>query len=226
MTCSDLTREISELGVRNGRFDMDYRGWINRAQKTIASRRNWTFMHNRGQFTIPSGSTSVSLGSTFKQLSSEQSPVSYTYGIYNLPVYVASREEIEGRGIWPWTNGPTFQPTPGGAWPIRVVFIEQNSGGNWTINIPPQFAPQLDLTFNVSAYFYPADLALGTDHNALTDNGFLGDALLNLVKSIAYSSEDSTDKRVMGCRALYEDYFNQAAYEDAARQYSGRTLRM
>lgn len=224
MQLSELVYEIGELGLRDSRLDLDYRGFINRAQKTIASRRNWTFLHNRAPFTIPGGSTSVSLGSTFKQLSSEQSPVSYTYGIYNLPVYVASREEIESRGVWPWTNGPTFQPTPGGAWPVRVVFIEQNNGGNWTLNIPPQFAPQLDLTFNVSAYFRPADLALGTDHNALTDNGFLADALMNL--AMAYAIKDPTDKRVPGFKALYEDYFRQACYEDAQRQFSGRTLRL
>lgn len=224
MNLSDFTREIAELGLQDGRNDLYYRDWINRAQKAIASRRNWTFMHNRAVFTVPSGSASVSMGATFKQLTGEQSPVSYTYGIYNVPVYVLSREETE-RGTVPWNIGGP--PTPGTAWPVRVVFIEENAGGNWTLNIPPQCAPtSTDLAFNVSAYYYPAALALGTDHNALTDNGLLADALLNLAKRTAYLSADPTDKRAEACRLIYEDYFTQACYEDNARQFSGRTLRL
>lgn len=182
-------------------------------------------MHNRLTFTIPSGSLNVSLGATFKQLSSEQSPVSYTYGIYNLPVTVASREQVEASGAW-WTTYQNFTPTPGGTWPIRVVFIEQNAGGNWTINLPPQCVQGSETPFNVSAYYFPADLALGTDSNALTNHGMLADALLNKAKAIAYAAEDPTDKRVAASLALYEDYFRQACYEDNAQQFGGRTLRM
>lgn len=181
-------------------------------------------MHNRSVFSVLSGTTSVSLGSTFKQLTGETSPVSYTIGGFNTPVEVVSREQTERLGYW--VNVSNYIPTPGGTWPIRVVFIEQNSGGNWTLNIPPQCAPTLDMPFNVSAYYFPAALALGTDSNALTNHGLLADGLVNLVKAMAYETEDPTDKRAIACRMLYEDYYNKAIYQDTAQQFGGRELRM
>lgn len=82
------------------------------------------------------------------------------------------------------------------------------------------------MPFNVSAYYFPAALALGTDSNALTNHGLLADGLVNLVKAMAYETEDPTDKRAIACRMLYEDYYNKAIYQDTAQQFGGRELRM
>jgi len=225
VTLEDIIREIGELSVPNGKQAPDLKGYVNRAQRQIASRRNWSFMKAVNTATIAANTNSVSLGSTFKSLAGETSPASFTYGDYRLPVYVASRQEIEARGIWPWVNGPYFTPSPGGAWPIRVVFLESTSAG-WTLNIPPQFTPTIDVSFNVSAYYYPATLTLASDTNAITEDGDLGEALVNKTRAISYAAIDPSDPKIAGAERLYETAITRALYADASRQFSGRTLRM
>ncbi len=172
------------------------------------------------------GGVSAPLGDTFKELSSEKSPVSYTdasLGQSNVPVKVASREEIESWWPWPWPFGPILVPIPGSYLPIRVVFIECNDG-QWAINIPPQFAATNTLVFNVSAYWYPPDLLLGTDRNSLTDHGDLAEALIARAKAMAFFAEDPTDKRGMACMLNYQQLYKSALYADERQKTAGRTL--
>lgn len=232
MTLSDILQEVGEIdtaiakgGALDGRMNTSLRNMVNRAQRAICRRRNWNFMRDRRTATVASGNTSCNLGDAFKELSSEQSPVSYTYGVYNLPVLVTSREALEARGIWPWLDGPFFIPIPGGVWPIRTVFIEGTSAG-WTLNIPVQFAPTTDVVFNISAFYYPADLILATDHNQLTDDGELAEALLHKTRAIAYAAADPSDKRVAAAEQIYEQRFISACYSDGHQTYAGRTLHL
>lgn len=227
MQLSQLIYEVGEVGFNSPRRQSDIKDLINRAQREIAQRRNWTFMHLRTTAQVGAGTTSADLGPNFKCLSSEKSPVSFTQGSYNLPVAVASREEIEGLGIWPWADGPAFTPTPGSMAPVRVVFLEKNGPtGNWTLNIPPQLTPTLPLVFNLSAFFFPADLVLGTDSTQMTNHGDLADAIINLAKYRLYAAEEPGSKESAACKQMYEDGIKRACYADEQQKWGGRTMRM
>ena len=296
MTISELIYIVQELGVKSVRLDSDVRGFINRAQRQIAQRRNWSFMHAQQPFSVPgttialtsntaatasvvtcaahslttgqlytgtiasvSGSIptingertitilgatsfsvpvttttggtggtialrSVSLGGTFKQLSGERSPVSYqdptSSSPFPIPVQVVSRPAADRTATVPYSNA---QPT---AYPIQSVYLEQNGpGGQWALYLPAQYAPT-PITFQVSAYYYPADLTLGTDHNALTDHGDLCEALVNLAKARAYFAEEVDSPKGTAALALYEQAYKSASYSDVAQGFGGRQLRM
>lgn len=218
--------ELGRSGDSGQRALSDWPTFINMAQREIAERSLWSFMHDQVPTILSSGQTSVSLGATFKQLGQEESPVSFDYGNYKLPVKVMSRERIEGMGIWPWLNGPFSLSIPGGYMPAMVVFLENNVGGDWTLNVPPQYVVTQAITFNVSAYYYPDDLMLGSDHNAFTDDGNLCQAIINISKSIAYQIEESDGEKANAARLMAEASIERALYSDSARKFNGRTARM
>lgn len=230
MTLSEIIFECGELGRPGNtgqRVLSDWPKFINRAQRTICDRANWSFLKTRSQFTISSGSTFVSLGSRFKQLTEEESPVSFNYGQYNLPVKITTRERIEGCGIWPLQNGPTSLPIPGGFSPIQVLFLERNApGGLWALNSPPQYSVTQDAVFNVSAYWYPADLAGGDDRNTMTDSGDLSEAIVNLAKALAYRAEEVDSPKGLAAKEIAEEAIGRALYSDSAIKFGGVTLRM
>lgn len=227
MTLSEVIYECGELGNQSIRVESDWKGFVNRAQRRIAQRRNFTLLHDYRPVTVASGQTSVLLGRNFKQLSEEESPVSFNYGQYQLPVKVTSRARIQGLGFWPLQNGPLCLPAPYGYIPIQVVFLERNGpGGQWQLCIPPQYSVTTNLVFNISAYWFPEDLNLGDDHNALTDHGDLCEALINLTKAMAYFAEETDNPKGTAAMALYEQAFESACYSDVAQSMGGRTLRM
>lgn len=230
MNLSQIVYECGEIGRSNGtgqRVDSDWISFINRAQRTIAERNDWTWMHARNQVTIASGLNSVALGSTFKKLTAEESPVSFVYGRYNLPVKITSRERIESCGIWPLQKGPFSLPIPGGFSPIQVLFLERNApGGQWALNTPPQYSVTQDATFNVSAYWYPRDLAGGDDRNEMTDSGDLSEAIVNMAKALAYRAEEVDSPKGLAAKAIAEEAIGRALYSDGAQRWGGRTLRL
>ena len=229
MTLSDIIYEVGELGLKNARLDADYKGFVNRAVRAIAMRRNWTFLHERLSVTMTAGTVTAPLvsavsGATFKQLSTEQSPVTYTcptQGI-DIPVWVRSREEIERRIhilSYPYSK------------PLTTVFLElnTNSGPNagvWTINLPKPFPETTNITFNVSCFTIPAPLSAGGDSNAITNHPELVEAVINRTRSIAYFAEDTTDKRGISAMLLYENSYKLAAHEDALVSLGGQSIHM
>jgi hypothetical protein len=234
MQLSDLIREVGELPGGSNRTDQDVKRFVNRAVREICARKNFTFTADVRSYVIQSGNHSVSLGPDYKCLSGEESPVSVTYNAGNqtfkLPVRVLSLEEVERQSYWPWIGQYLNQPTPGGYIPIRVVYFQYQStgfeAGTWRLHIPAQFYVIADAPYNVSAFFYPPELKLPTDHNAVTDDPHLADATVNYAKALKYFAEDETSKRGVAAMALYEDHFSKANYTDAFVKYSGRTLRM
>ncbi len=227
MTLNQITIRVGEKGVKSPTLDSDFKDFINEAMREVADRRLWTFMHNRTTATIASGQTSVPLGATFKQLGQEESPISFDYGNYSLPVRVVSRERIEQAGIWPWQNGPFNLSIPGGYMPTLVVFLEKNGpGGQWTLNVPPQYQVTQNAVFNISGFYYPTPLALGDDHNAFTDDSNLAQAIINIAKELAYTAEESDNPKAQFARALAEKAIERALYADGQAQYSGRTMRL
>lgn len=230
MTLDDITHEIGDLSVRSIAQDSDYISLINRAQRSICQRNSWSWMHQQRKANVLAGETSVALDPTFKALTEEESPVSYTdasFGNSDVPVKVASRQEIESWFPWPWPWGPILVPIPGSYLPIRVVFIEFDGGdGLWKLHIPRQFAPTATLVFNISAYWFPNNLVLGTDSNPLTNSGDLAEALINRAKALAYFAEDPTDKRGIACQQMYQDLYKSALYADTAQRFAGRVLHM
>lgn len=226
MTLEDIVRECS-YGVKDAQVQLDIKGMINRAIRTIAERFNFTAMQDRRLVVIPSGFSSQKMGAEYKQLGQEESPVSFQYGNYQLPVQVTSRERIQMAGIWPFPNGPFSFPVPGGYMPVRVVFFERNGpGGMWTINVPPQFSIQQNAGFFVSAYWYPAPLVKGTDENPMTNDGNLSEAIIRLSACYAFRSVDPTDKRGDAAKEQAEEAITRAIYSDASIGGAGRSWRM
>lgn len=227
MTLAQLIHYVGEIGVKQQAADLEIRDYINQAIQYCAERYSFVGMHNWSQVTLLSGQTSVTLPTTFKELSRQQSPISFTYGSYNLPVIVTTRSQIEAAGLWPLMNGPLSMPLPGGYLPVRVVFLEQDGpGGQWTLNVPPQFIITTNLVFNVQGYYYPMPLQQGTDSNALTNNGQLCQAIISLAKSFAYLNDDDTSKQGTAAMERFEDLFAKCLYEDTQRLYNGINLRM
>lgn len=223
MNLEGIIREVGELGVRNSRLNSDIKNWINRAQRTICERRNWTFMHDTIAATVAANATSVALPADFKELDSENSPVSYSVPGTNvpIPVTVMSRAEISRRG----RSVPLIYAAIHHAQsPILEVYIEQNKEGIWTLNIA-NIAQQTQASdFTVSGYFYMAALEKGSDQNALTNHGDLVEALIARTKAIAYKSQDETDKRADACMADYDRHIRDAIYADASKKNGGRAL--
>lgn len=227
MNLSQLVRYVGEIGLKNPKLDSDVRDFVNQAVRYVAERYNWNGMHNWSQVTLLSGSTSVTMPPTFKELSEQASPISFSYNQYNLPVIVSTRSQIEACGLWPLMNGPLSMPLPGGWMPIRVVFMEQDGpGGLWTLNVPPQFIITNNCVFNVQAYYYPLDLQQGSDSNALTNNGQLSQAIIALAKAFAFLNDDETAKQGEAAMARFETLFDIALYEDTKRKYNGVNLRL
>jgi len=226
MNLEDILREV-RYAVKSQQTLNDLKGMANRAIRTIAERANWSSMHDLRPITIPSGYSSAPMGPLFKQLSTEQSPVSFTYGNYRLSVEVSSRSRIELAGIWPFPNGPFSFPVPGGFMPVRVVFLERNGpGGQWMLSVPPQFSITQDAVFNVQAYWYPAPLVKGTDTNPFTEDGNLSDAIMMMTRAYALRAEDPSSEVALAAKTEAEEAITRAMYSDAAISMGGRNLRM
>lgn len=226
MNLAQLLYQVGEVGIKNPNRDLDIKGYVNQAILYMAERHNFAGMHDIQQVTVPSAQTSVTMPDTFKELSEEQSPISFTYGLYRLPVMVTTRSRIEACGLWPLMNGPLSMPLPGGYLPIRVVFIEQNAGGQWTLNIPPQFVLTTAMVFNVQGYYYPRPLQQGTDSNALTANGQVAQAIVALAKAFAYLNDQETSKEGQLAMQRFEDLFDKLLYDDCRRKLQPVPLRM
>lgn len=234
MQLEDLIREVGELPGGSQRTDQDVKRFVNRAVRAVAGRQDWTFLQDVRPYVILSGQHSVSLGKDFKSRSGESFPVSVTYNAGNqtfkLPVRVLSLEEVEKQLFWPWIGQYLNQPVPGGYIPIRVVYFQYQAtgfeAGTWHLKIPAQFYVVADAPYNVSAYYYPKPLILPTDHNAITDDPDLADAVVNYAKYLKYSAEDETSKRAQAAKANFDDHFKNADYRDSSVRYQGRELRM
>jgi hypothetical protein len=223
MTLSDLIYNVGEVGLNKPYLDNDLKGFINRAMKAIGQRRDWSFLHDQISVVIPAGQTSVALPDNFKQLAPEKSPVTYTDNSTgrNVPVTVKSRAEIERYNYclgYPYSR------------PITVVYIEitasGTNAGKWTLNLPVADPNLQDITFNVSCFTLPTPLVLGTDSNAMTNHGELGEAIINKAKALAYFAEDPSDPKGVAANALYESHYKTAAYSDARQQIVGQSVRM
>lgn len=216
----EIIYEVGELSLRNPRTEINTRGYVNRAINIIGQRKNWTFMHTIQQVTIQSGQSNATMPASFKCLSEQESPISFTYGEYRLPVTVTTRSQVEACGLWPLMNGPLSMPLPGGYLPIRVVFMERDGpGGLWTLNMPPQFVLTTNMVFNVQGYYFPPPLQQAGDTNAFTQQPEVCEAIVALAKAIGYRAEEPGDPKGEAAMAQFEDYFSQAAYMDVRQQY-------
>ena len=202
---------------------------------TINGERTITVTGSTG-FTVPvnvttagTGGTitfrSVSLGSTFKCLGSEKGPVTYDDPTGNnprpIPVDVVSRAITNRIGYY----NPSLN-TVTNTYPIQYVYLEQNGpSGEWGLYLPAQYQPTA-ITFNVTAYFYPADLELGTDSNALTNHPMLEEALINMTKARAYFAEEVDSPKGAAAAVLAEQAIRSAQYGDVQQEFSGRPIRM
>ncbi len=220
-------QEVGELSLKSPATEMNVRSYVNRAIRAIAQRWNWTFMHDIQLVTLPASQTSVTMPSNFKELSREDSPISFSYGLYRLPVTVTTRSRIESAGLWPLMNGPLSMPLPGGYLPVRVVFMERNGpGGAWTLNVPPQFIITQAMTFNVQGYYYPNELVSASDSNAFTEQGELVEAIIARAKAIGYFAEDPSSPLGQAAMQQFELHFRNALYGDSQQSLQVGGLRM
>lgn len=228
MNCADLIYEASSLGNKATTIELDWKKWLNRAQRRIAQRRNWSGCHDQRQVTIPQGTLSAKLDINFKEVSSEKSPISYndpsqTYQ-FPIPCILISRAMGDRQGY-----NPFFAPYPTllNAFPLRYVFIERNGpGGQWTLNVPQQYAVNPTAVFNVSGYYYPNDLQGGDDTTFFTTQPELCDAMLNLTVAMSFYAEDAESKQGQAREAIYERLFREASYSDTQQRLAGRSLTM
>lgn len=224
MTLADIIREVGELAARSVSIQSDLKPWVNRAQRAIAQRRNWTFMHSQQSVTIPSGSSSAEISPAFKELSAEKSPITYTSSAaaFPTPVRVRSRQELEATA--PNLNNvvtnaaSTFTPF--------YVFLEQNDGGRWTINLPAGYTHSENAIYSISCYLFPDELVKGTDHNAITDDAELQQAIVSLTTAIALRSQDPESTRAEAARQQAERSIQLAIAQDARKRLAGRAIRM
>ncbi len=231
MNLQELIYEAGELGFDSIKQQSNWVRYINRAVQAIAQYKNWPCLHDRRPYVILAGDHSVSLGPQFKCLSGEQSPISVTFqngdSSYDLPVSVISRELCEQTLYWPSINqivgGP---PVPGGYIPIRVVFLERDNGGDWRLHIPQPFIVVPNSPYNVSAFYYPNPLKLGTDRNPITDHPDLVECVINYACSLALFSEDKTSKQGAAARALYKESLTAADYTEDRARWIGQVMRM
>lgn len=231
LNLSQIIFEVAELGVRSIRIDSDAKRFVNRAQKKICERRNWSFMRDLINRTIIAQEFSVNMPSDFKELCEERSPVTFNQPTNGapLPCYITSRARLDRLNFWSYWP---FASTYIGFYTIQYVFMEQRrdppgdntNDGPWTLNISRWYPNSTDITYNISCYRYVPDLVLGTDHNPLTDHGDLGDALINLTKALCYFSEDPTDPRGQAAMAIYENAYRSAAYTDARQKVGGQSV--
>lgn len=220
MNFGELIYEIGELSLRNPRTEINVRSYINRAINICGQRRSWTHMHTIQQVTIQASNTSATMPASFKCLSEQESPISFTYGYYRLPVTVSTRSQIEACGLWPLMNGPLSMPLPGGYCPIRVVFMERDGpGGLWTLNVPPQFIITTEMVFNVQGYYFPPELKQADDSNAFTNQPELVEAIIARAKAIGYFAEEPASEKGLACMQQFEQHFQNAAYMDVRQQY-------
>ncbi len=223
MNLEGIIRQVGEIGAHNTRLNSDTKDFINRAQKTICERRNWTFMHDVITATIPANQASVQLPAEFKQPDDENSPVSYFMPDSTIPnpVSVVSRAAITRAGSLLLARDTRFHAAQV---PIRACYFEQNRDGIWTLNILQIASQTTETPFTISAYFYMADLEKSGDQNSLTNHGELLEALISNAKSMAYDAEDPTDKRIAACNERYEQHIKLAIYSDTSRKNGGRAL--
>lgn len=223
VTLSDLIREIGELGARSPAVKTDVRGWINRAQRAVAQRHNWTFLHSIVDVAIASNATSATISTRFKALSEEPNPVTYTAPTAQFPVPVTIKSRGELDGMTPGFDNRIVNAS--GYWSPFVLFLENNAGA-WTLNRPQGYTHTENSTYHVSCYLFPVDLSAGTDSNAITTDGELSEAIVAWVISKALLAEDYTDPKGMAARQDYEARIKTAIAQDAQRRLTGRAFRM
>lgn len=218
MTFGDLIRETRELELRSQAFKSDVKGWLNRAHRQIAQRRDWSWMHERLSVTILANATSATISTRFKSLAREKSPISYTAPgqAFPAPVTILSRAELERMS----PGGCGYIVNTSGYWSPYYVFLERN-GATWTINVPPQFPYTTDATYAVSCYLFPADLDAGDDSTPLTQDAELAEAMINWVK---WKALPKADPEGAAAKEAFEDAVRTACITDARQVLSGRSI--
>lgn len=228
MTLAEIIYECGELGNQSTRVELDWKRFVNRAQRKIAQRRNFTFLHDQRQVTIQQSALHAPLDANYKCLDNEKTPVTYQDPTVQyqlpIPVEVISRARANFLAYNPFVAA---YPTAPNVFPIRWVFIERDGpAGAWQIWLPTQYQINPQVTFNISAYYYPDDLRQGEDSNAMTNHPELCDAIINLAKATAFDAEGVLPDQAKQSRQLYEIAYRAASYSDMQQQFSGRALKM
>lgn len=214
MNLAQIIREVGEGGGKGVVPDSKVKDYVNRAQRMLAERQNFTFMRSLQTATLTSGNVSVALSSRFKELDAEASPVVYADpdgSGRGIPVSVTSRAEAQ-RVDWRSAS------------PLCPVWIEQTDGGLWSLFVPPQAAPTSDLVYTLACFLFPSDLVLGTDTNGMTTGGVITQALIQQAKALAFAAEDPTDARGLACQDSAEKMLMTFRANDERRKLSGRAL--
>lgn len=111
--------------------------------------------------------------------------------------------------------------------PVQVIFLERTGPGKqWMLSVPPQYSVTTDAVFNVSAYWYPAELVRGDDTNPMTEHGELCRAVINLAKAYAYQAEETDNPKGAAAEQIAESVISRVLYSDTAQLFNGRALRM
>lgn len=222
MTFADLKLMLAQDVNRSDKETVWYPVWINRALRRIQMSSNFSGMKQRMPFTIVAGQSSVLLGTQFKELTPELSPVtvvdpSLPATHSELPCEVTSRENlINYRAA---ANVPTIPPNVRGRLSGLPVFIENTSTG-WTLNIAG--TADEDIHFKVSHFRFLDELTNDSDTNFLLKD--YPDLVESKVKAIAFAALN--DPIMASFEALSAAQMSEAVLTDNRRQNRGRVLRM
>ncbi len=209
---TDLLQDCTELDKQIGLFPV----FVNEAIKELCRRRSWAKMKDVVTFTVLTGNGSAALPSNFKE---PQSGINPLRGI-NVPNLVG------GFDLWTLYSKQEIKRLVAIGCGVvdRKAYID-NVAGVATVFLQGQ--PGTDINFELDSYLFPADLALGTDHNFLTDDyPFL---VLEQAKVFTYGQDgrnpDAPAQRDIAQKEV-ERLYSIAIQDDAYRTVRGRRFRM
>jgi hypothetical protein len=218
----------SQMAQDINRIDKEYLyiPWINQALRSIQTEESWECMRTRNTPQAPlvmqAGSSTVSLPSNFKELTSEQYPISVrdanaTSVLAELPCEVISREKLVT-----YRSSAYIPPIPAnlrGRLDGLPVWVELVNGG-WTLNVLDVAAQ--NISFIVSYYGFLPELAVDNDTNWFLNN--YPELVMNKIKAIAFAAIN--DPIAATFEKLWRAQIQSAKADDSRRKNRGRVFRM
>lgn len=219
MTFERLKRMLSESVMRSD-LKHNYGEWVNRGLRRIQTDRNWACMKRMPVVSIASGDSSVQLPSDFKELTTEQYPISVSTAgdSGRFPCDLISEEISIAR------KATTFwQPAVGSVKARRAglpVYLTTN-GEDVFLHVAEVASEDLD--FHVSAYLFLPELQAEDDANELTRK--YPELVTAAIKAIAFFEVNDFEMSTQFGSA-YASLLDAADTTDQRKLRAGRPIRM
>lgn len=234
MTVPQIIQRLT-IGVMRDDLVPLFPDFVNEALIEIQRRRSWQIMRTRAQFTVKTGTSSVSLAvddnsntTNFKELTGDQSPVhllNANLDSLQVPCEVWTREKILRRQARLISNSLLYSvySHPETARRVQIPVWIDMLNEQPVLNI--LFNAQDNMPFIVSYYGYlaaPTNDGANTNHNYFTD--FYSEMVVAKAKSLAFAAIN--DPAMADFEGVFEKKFKEAAANDAYHSIAGLFLRM